>query len=214
VAAEIFEAISAGDEERARRLAAADPALGSARNEEGVAAFLVALYHGRADLAEALAPPDADLDLFEAAALGRTERVRELLDGNPELASAYAPDGFHALGLATFFGHPDTAALLVERGADVNAASRNSFAVTALHSACASRQTNTVRLLLERGADPNARQPSGFTPLHAAAEHGDEELARLLLDYGADPSARTEAGVDAAELARSRGHDGVAALIG
>ena len=214
MAAEIFEAIAAGDEERMRQLAVADPAVGSVRNEDGVAAFLVALYHGRADLAEALAPPDRRLDVFEAAALGRTERVRELLDGDRALATAYAPDGFHALGLATFFGHPDTAALLVERGADVNAVSRNAFAVTALHSACASRQTGTVRLLLERGADPNARQPSGFTPLHAAAEHGDEELARLLLDRGADPSARTEAGVDPAELARSRGHDRVAALFG
>jgi uncharacterized protein len=210
---EMFEAIAAGDEERARRLAQADPAAGTARNEDGVAAFLVALYHGRPDLAEALAPRDAQLDVFEAAALGRTDRVRELLDGDPALATVYAADGFHALGLATFFGHPETAALLVERGADVNAASRNAFAVTALHSACASRQKGTVRLLLERGADPNARQPSGFTPLHAAAEHGDEELARVLLDHGADRSARTEAGVDPAELARSRGHDAVAALL-
>ena len=210
---ELFEAIAAGDEERVRRLARVDAAAGTARNEDGVAAFLVALYHGRADLAEALAPADADLDVFEAAALGRTERVRELLDGDPELARAHAADGFHPLGLATFFGRPEAAALLVERGADVNAPSRNSFAVTALHSACASRQTDTVRLLLERGADPNARQPSGFTPLHAAAEHGDEELARLLLDRGADPSARTEEGVDPAGLARSRGHDAVAALF-
>jgi uncharacterized protein len=210
---EIFEAIAAGDEERVRRLADADPAAASARNEDGVAAFLLALYHGRADLAEALAPADAELDVFEAAALGRTERVGELLDGDPALASAYASDGFHALGLATFFAHPETAALLVERGADVNGASRNAFAVTALHSACAAGQTATVRLLLERGADPNARQPSGFTPLHAAADHGDEELARLLLDHGADPSARTGDGVDPAALARSRGYDAVAALL-
>jgi uncharacterized protein len=213
LATEIFEAIAAGDQERARRLAEADPAAASARDEDGVAAFLLALYHGQADLAEALAPPDSQLDVFEAAALGRTERVRELLDGDPALATAFAPDGFHPLGLATFFRHPETAALLVERGAEVNAPSRNSFAVTALHSACASRQTDTVRMLLDRGADPNARQPSGFTPLHAAAEHGDEEMARLLLDHGADPAARTDQGVDPAGLARSRGHDSVAALL-
>jgi uncharacterized protein len=150
-----------------------------------VPAFLDALYRGDAARAEELAPPDADLDVFGAAALGRTERVRELLDEEPSLASAFAPDGFHPLGLATFFGHPDTAAFLIERGADVHAPSRNDFGVTPLHSACAARDLATVRLLLERGADPNVPQPSGFTPLDAAREHGDAELEKLLREFGA-----------------------------
>jgi ankyrin repeat protein len=148
--------------------------------------YLEALYRGDADRAEALAPPDAELDVFGAAALGRTERVRELLDGDEALASAFAPDGFHPLGLAAFFGHPETAALLIERGADVNAPSRNDFGVTPLHSACAVRDLATVRLLLERGADPNVPQRSGFTPLDAARGHDDAELERLLREAGAE----------------------------
>lgn len=147
--------------------------------------FLDALYRGDAGRAEELAPPDGELDVFGAAALGRTERVRELVDADPALANAFAFDGFQPLGLAVFFGHPDTAALLVERGADVSTPSRNDFGVTPLHSACAARDLATVRLLLERGADPNVPQPSGFTPLDAAREHGDEELERLLREVGA-----------------------------
>jgi ankyrin repeat protein len=147
--------------------------------------FLDALYRGERERAEELAPPDEELDVFGAAALGRAQRVRALLDGDPGLASAFAPDGFHPLGLAVFFGHPETAALLVERGADVSARSRNDFGVTPLHSACAARDVASVRLLLERGADPNVEQPSGFTPLDAAREHGDPELERLLREFGA-----------------------------
>jgi uncharacterized protein len=151
--------------------------------------FLDALYRGDRARAEELAPPDADLDVFGAAALGRTERVRELLEADPAAANAFAPDGFQPLGLAVFFGHPDTAALLVEWGADVSTPSRNDFGVTPLHSACAALDLVTVRLLLERGADPNVPQPSGFTPLDAAREHRDEELERLLRQFGATAGA-------------------------
>jgi uncharacterized protein len=147
--------------------------------------FLDALYRGDTARAEELAPPDGELDVFGASALGRTERLRELLDADPDLASAFAPDGFHPLGLAAFFGHPDAAALLIERGSDVHAPSRNDFGVTPLHSACAVGDAATVRLLLERGADPNVPQPSGFTPLDAARGQSDAELERLLRDYGA-----------------------------
>ena len=147
--------------------------------------FLDALYRGDPARAGELAPPDGELDVFGAAALGRRERVAELLEADPGLANAFAADGFQPLGLAVFFGHPDTAALLVERGADVSTPSRNDFGVTPLHSACAARDLATVRLLLERGADPNVPQPSGFTPLDAAREHGDEELERLLREFGA-----------------------------
>jgi uncharacterized protein len=147
--------------------------------------FLDALYRGDSARAEELAPPDGELDVFGAAALGRTGRVRELVDADPALANAFAPDGFQPLGLAVFFGHPDTAALLVERGADPDSPSRNEQMVTALHSACAVRDHATARLLLERGADPNRPQQDSFTPLDAARHHADAELEELLRQFGA-----------------------------
>jgi uncharacterized protein len=149
---------------------------------------LQAIYRGDGDEAERLAA-GKELDVFEAAALGRTERLRELLDTDPSLANAWADDGFQPLGLASFFGQPDAARLLLERGADVNSTSRNAMKVMPLHSAAAARDANVryeiAQLLLDAGADPNARQQDEYTPLMAADQHGDTRLRELLLAHGA-----------------------------
>jgi ankyrin repeat protein len=151
--------------------------------------ILQALYTGNDEKVEELLRADPPLDVFEAAATGRTDRVRKLLDKHAEDANAWAEDGFQPLGLASFFGHVETARVLVERGADVNSASRNDFRVMPLHSACAATDPTTryelARLLLEHGANPNARQQDDFTPLMAAEQNEDERLAELLRQHGA-----------------------------
>ena len=167
-----------------------------------MSALLLAKYYGRDDLVETLLGHAADIDVFEAAALGRLDRVHELVDADPELARAYAPDGFHPLGLAAFFRHPDVVRFLLERGADVDAVARNArIKTTALQAAAASGDNESARLLLEAGADVNTTQPGGFTALHAAAAEGNTELMELLLGHGADASARTDDGKTAADLA-------------
>ncbi|MFL5944450.1 MAG: ankyrin repeat domain-containing protein, partial [Gaiellaceae bacterium] len=104
---------------------------------------LQAIYRGDREQAEKLAA-GRDLTLFEAAALGRTERLRELLDADPSLVNAYADDGFHPVGLACFFGHVDAARLLFERGADANQLARNEHIQTAaIHAAAAAGDTGT-----------------------------------------------------------------------
>jgi ankyrin repeat protein len=151
---------------------------------------LQAIYRGDRDEAERLAA-GKELDVFEAAALGRMERVRDLLEDDPALANAWAEDGFQPLGLASFFGHPDVARVLIERGAEVNSASRNDMKVMPLHSAAATSDPalryELAKLLLDAGADPNARQQDEYTPLMAADQHGDTSLRELLLDRGATP---------------------------
>jgi ankyrin repeat protein len=150
--------------------------------------LLQAIYRGDTARAEELLAAQPELDVFEAAAAGRTERLRELLDQDPSLANAWAVDGFQPLGLASFFGHLDAARLLIERGAEVNSASRNDMRVMPLHSAAATPDPESryelAKLLLEAGADPNARQQDDFTPLMAAEQHGDERLRGLLLRHG------------------------------
>jgi ankyrin repeat protein len=155
-------------------------------------AVLEALYRGDREGAERLAA-DKQLDVFEAAALGRTERLREVLDEDPARATAFGDDGFHALGLACFFGHIDAARLLLERGADVNALSRNDRIQTAaIHAAAASGDAGSeestryelVKLVLEHGADPNLEQAGGFRAIDAARQNGDEPVEQLLLQHG------------------------------
>jgi ankyrin repeat protein len=84
-------------------------------------------------------------------------------------------------------GHLEASALLIDRGADVNAAGHNR--VTALSAAADANQIQLVRLLLERGADANATDEYGRSVLAQAVGRENVEMARLLLDKGADIEA-------------------------
>jgi uncharacterized protein len=152
---------------------------------------LIAVYRGDRDEAERLAE-SRELTVFEASALGRTERVRELLDADPALVNAYGDDGFHPVGLASFFGQVETARLLYDRGADANQIARNERIQTAaIHAAAAAEgkdeetRYELVKLALEHGADPNLEQGGGFRAIDAARQNGDGLVEQLLLEHGA-----------------------------
>jgi ankyrin repeat protein len=154
--------------------------------------LLEAVYRGdRATVDEILAA-DPHLDVFEAAAVGRTDRLRELLDEDPSRANAFGDDGFHPLGLAFFFGHLEAARLLLDRGANVNALSTNEHVQTAaIHAAAAaagdeSARYELVKLTLEHGAEPNLPQGGGFRAIDAARQNGDASVEALLLEHGAE----------------------------
>jgi ankyrin repeat protein len=153
-----------------------------------VSELLEALYRGDMDRVSELRAQGPELNVFEAAALGETERLRELLDEDPSRANAFGDDGFQPLGLACFFGHVEAARLLLDRGADPNTLARNEHIQTnALHAAAASENKGPevryelCKLLLEHGADPSMPQGgSDFRAIDAARQNGDEELESLL----------------------------------
>jgi ankyrin repeat protein len=162
---------------------------------------LRALYTGDEAKARELLPPDEDVSVFEAAAFGRLERLREILDGDAAQANAFSDDGFTALHLAIFGGQEEVARLLLERGADPNVLSTSDIAkVPPLGTAAFVRSVPLATVLLDSGADPNGRGEGGFTALHSAAQNDDEELARLLLERGADPSLAADDGRRPADL--------------
>jgi ankyrin repeat protein len=156
-----------------------------------VSEIMAALYAGERARAEALAG-EAELNIHEASSLGRVERVRELLQSDPNLATNRSSDGFTALHYAAFFGTAEAAAALLEHGADPAAIAENEMRVQPLHSAAAVDATGTARLLLDAGADPNARQEGGFRPIDAAVQSGNDELYALLVERGAEEPASTE----------------------
>jgi ankyrin repeat protein len=187
---------------------AAQPGLETTRRD-GASALLIARYHGRHEIVALLRDRLTDLDIFEAAALGERARVETLLDGDPGRANAVADDGFGPLGLAAFFDHEPVVALLLERGARVDAASANAMRVMPLHSAAAARSIPIARRLLERGASVNARQGTGefgFTPLMEAAFNGQRAMVDLLLEHGAERTLRDDKGLTAADHARQNGY--------
>jgi len=211
--AELFAAVEAGDEPLVRALVAEAPELAGARDSSGLSAVLAARYRSHLGVVEALLAAGPELDVFAAAAVGRTERLVEILDADPAAVDAVAGDGFRPLQLAAFFGQPEAARLLLERGAPVDAVSGNDAGLRALHSAAADGHAGIVTLLLEAGADPGPRQQGGFTPLMAAALHGDESMVAALLAAGADVTARSDDGRDAAGLAEEGGHPELAARL-
>jgi ankyrin repeat protein len=152
--------------------------------------IMQALYRGDDDEARRLAGA-AELDVFEAAALGNVARLAELLAADPTLAKTRSDDDFTALHYAAFFDGAETARLLLEHGADANAYADNEIGVHPLNSAAAAGQREVAAILLQHGADPNARTSRGFTPLDAARENGDDELAELLRSHGAQDQPRT-----------------------
>ena len=207
-----FEFLQAGDFDGLRRFL--DETLGAAEAKDatGVSLLMHALYRGRRDLAEAIAAKKQSLDIFEAASLGREDRLQPHL-GNASAVNSYSADGFTALHFACYFGQPAMVRILLEKGAKANAVANNPTHVMPLHSAASTRNLEAARFLLKHGAPVNARQQAGWVPIHAAAQNGDRAMVDLLLLHGADAAIANDDGKTAAMVARDKGHEQIAALL-
>ena len=210
---ELFQAIRNGEAPAVRALLEREPALINAVDDSGMTPLLTATYNRNGELVKLLLKGGAGVDIIAASALGQRDRVEELAEADPSSVNAAGPDGWLPLHLAAHFGHPDVVELLLARGADVHARSKNSMANTALHAALAGRDRKSVEVLLGHGADVNARQHGGFTALHAAALHGDTELVRLLIAHGADVSIRADSDQTALAMALQKGHQAAVELL-
>lgn len=135
---------------------------------------------------------------------GDVSAIRFLLANGESLQSF--GDNFDLNG-AAFHGHWQLCQFLIEKGAEVNHAHRDT-GETPLHAAlCTTNRLAhdlVVRVLLTAGANPNCTtKPSietgsfmrdcrtkAETPLHRAAAFGTEETVQLLLDAGARIDAK------------------------
>lgn len=198
---EVFDAIAAGDERCLDALLASDPRLAAARTLQGVSAVLTARYSGHQELVDRLLLAEPVLDVFDAAAVGDVDRVRGLIEKFPQLARSTSVDGFSALHLASFFGHPKVVEILLARGADPDTVATNGTQLRPLNSAAAAGHNSIAHLLLDHGANVEVRQTGGYTPLHSAAHNGDRSMTELLLERGADPGATADDGRSTVELA-------------
>lgn len=212
-AKEVFDVVRAGDIVRLKALLASQPGLANVRNERGHSPVLIAQYHHKAEAVAVLLAAGPDLDLFDAASVGRTARVAEWLDRDPSLLNAYSSDGFFPLGLAAFFGHPETVRLLLARGADVTQVARNPMRIQAIHAAIAGPSAEALHLVVEAGAPIDAKQHKGWTALHEAVNKQDVELTRYLLAHRADPKVQNDEGKSAIGLAADKGDAAILKLL-
>ena len=151
-------------------------------------------------------------DLLAAVARGDAVAVSALLDrgGDADSREPSNPGRF-ALAIAAEEDHLEIAALLIARGAQVNA--RSNDGNTPLMYASGEGNRDMARLLLDRGADINAADNLGQTPLIKAAADGHDDVVALLLERGAGLDARDESGHTAVMKAMINGHMEMARLL-
>jgi uncharacterized protein len=209
---DFIDAVQRGDMAKVRELAKSNPALLNSRTKRGLSPVLVAIYSGQRVVAANLIAMGAELDVHDAAAAGRLDRVRELVERDPSLANALSAEGFPPIGLAAYLDHREVVEYLLSKGADVNfAAPTTGF--TALTGAVSQRHVAVVETLLKHGADPNHVYEGALTPLVVATTHGDANLVRLLIDHGADPTLGTAEGKSALDIAMEKGLKEIADVL-
>ncbi len=141
--------------------------------------------------------------LLFAARVGDLASARLLVAAGADV-NEEAPDGASALAVAALSGNGGVGALLLEHGADPNAAAGG---YAPLHAAILQRDPLLAEALLSAGADPDARVSAstrytrdsadfffppwfvGAPAFWLAARHREAGIMRLLARYGADPHA-------------------------
>lgn len=115
------------------------------------------------------------------------QQITELIEAG---ADVNAVNEFRQTPLhkAIELGRRETAELLLDKGANINAVTIGGKE-TPLHVAVRCNRKELVELLLNKGANINAVDNLDMTPLHFALKYNREELVRLLLDRGANVNA-------------------------
>ena len=126
-------------------------------------------------------PPPPNISIHEAASDGNIEAVKQHLAAGTDVNAKDDLTGLTPLFDAVSSGKKEVAALLIDKGADVNGKIAMGF--TALHNAAGNGRYEIVELLIEKGADVNEKNDSGITPLDMAEVSAGRDEETEELDY-------------------------------
>ncbi|MDX1561690.1 MAG: ankyrin repeat domain-containing protein, partial [Gammaproteobacteria bacterium] len=223
-AAELIEAVKAGDHDSVEALLASAGSVGAAANEtepDGTSALHYAVEANDVALVERLLEAGADPTitnrygvgpLYVAALNGNAAIVERLLAHGVDPNTAL-PEGETALMTAARSGDVATLDALITAGADVNA--REGWkAQTALMWAAAENNAAAITRLLEAGAERDAVSDGGeFNALKFAVRAGAIEATQALLDAGADVNQTMQDGTSMLVLAVTNAHYELAGVL-
>jgi len=186
---------------------AVEKSLGGQPTDPSIVASLVRiLLEGGAD------PDKGKSNLIIAAAMnGQTDAVRALTQNHKERIDRRNIDGDTALMLAIRYEHFETARVLADMGADINA--QNEKGQTALIIAAEKNDVRPVESILELKADVNKKDGEGKTALHHAVVKGHQEVIKSLLARGADPNLADNNGMTPLKTATWANRTDVADLL-
>jgi ankyrin repeat protein len=145
--------------------------------------------------------PQGFRPLALSIAESKYEAAKALMDGGADVSVASGEDGLTPLMVIAAQTSPaegsrflpgstrpsDIAKGLVERGAEVNAQSKNG--VTALMIAATHNSAPMIGLLMDAGADPSIKNKQGLTATDVAEKNGNLEAAQAILVLGSGRSA-------------------------
>lgn len=208
----------------------------NAANEYGVTPLNLACKNRNPAVVKALLGAGADPNkalwsgetpLMTASRTGMTEVVQLLLDKGANINTQEPKRGQTALMWAISFRNPQTAKLLIYRGADLSLKTRKlqesgytpmvveAYAgnvegipqggYTALMFAARVGDLDTSKLLLSKGADVNVSSEEEGSALVIASAGGYEDLAMYLLEQGANPKAADANGMTSLHYAMRDG---------
>ena len=151
-------------------------------------------------------------NLFQAATYGDIANVRKYLDlgANIEVKDYR---GLTSLQIACARGHLDVVRLLLDRGANIEAAGGNT-GQTSLIMASEDGILDVVKELLDRGANIEAAENRhGLNSLMMASWRGKLNVVKELVDRGANIFAKNAGGVTARHAAERMGFSEIAEFL-
>ena len=149
--------------------------------------------------------------IHQAVEQGNVERVKLLLQGNPQLAGEKGPNNYTPLTWAALLGNKElvklflanrpasleddfSLALHLTKSREIAELILDHGAKTDLSSAAVSGLDMLAELLLARGSDVNVKCSNGWTPLYFAAYYNYPNIVRLLLAGNAEVNLVDDAG--------------------
>ena len=161
-------------------------------------------------------------DIFDAAAEGDIDCLRQILERDPEAVHRHCPyskDSGSPLLEAVSYNQGKAVCLLLEKGASL--AATDYARSTPLHRATFDSHLEILKILIDHKANINAQDHFGDTPLHGtvrnafslASQEACLKSAETLIKHGADLCIRNEHGLTPLHLSITKGRTSLARLF-